>query len=120
MVWDPIRITPTPWAQVVEFYARIADRNRDFASLRDLAAHVLGQPYAASIFAATSGTSLLIANTKDPNWVTDAMRIDVSLDGSPRFHLPERRNVKRSTFDCAPEGAVRALERQLRLAQWIG
>ncbi len=120
MVWDPTRITPKPWASAAAFYRDLEQRNHDFGMLRDLCTHIAEQTYAGSIVGATSGTALLIARQGQDDWARDALRIDVNLGGAIRFTLPEKRPVRPSFFECEGEHAVRALERFLRDAAWIG
>jgi hypothetical protein len=113
MVWDPARIVPRPWEDVVELYRRLAERNEDFRPLLRLVEHVASQPYARSIFAATSGTALFVARQAAVDWAADALRIDIDLSGAIRFALPEKRLVKPTTFECEAERLVDALERYL-------
>jgi hypothetical protein len=113
MVWDPARIVPRPWEDVVELYRQLAERNDDFRPLLRLVKHVASQPYARSIFAATSGTALLVARRAAVDWAADALRIDVDLSGAIRFARPEKQLVKPTTFECEAEKMVEALERYL-------
>jgi hypothetical protein len=112
MVWDPARIVPRPWEDVVELYRQLAERNEDFRPLLRLVEHVASQPYARSIFAATSGTALLVARQAAVDWAADAVRIDVDLSGAIRFARPEKL-VKPTTFECEAEKIVDAFERYL-------
>jgi hypothetical protein len=123
MVWDPARITPTPWFGVIEFFRNLEDRNHDFLPLRLLATHVASQAYAASLRGATSGTALLAAGGTSLDWKRDAIRVDVGLDGSIRFTLPakdEARPAPPRTFECDGSKIVGSFERALRDAGWIG
>jgi hypothetical protein len=113
MVWDPARIVPRPWAGVVEFYLQIAERNDDFRPLLRLVEHVASQPYARSIFAATSGTALLVARQEAVDWAADALRIDIDLSGAIRFARPAKGLGKPTTFECEAGKIVETLERYL-------
>jgi hypothetical protein len=119
MVWDPARVTPKPWGSVRGFFRRLADRNDDFLPMLNLAEHVAFQAYATSIFAATSGTALLIARVAEGDWTLDALRVDVGLSGCIRFTFPPRRLGKPTTFECEGKTIVEAFERFLRSAKWI-
>jgi hypothetical protein len=119
MVWDPARVTPKPWESVREFFRNLAERNDDFLPMLNLVEHVASQAYATSIFAATSGTALLIAREAEGNWTHDALRVDVGLSGSIRFTLPQRRIGKATTFECEGKTIVDAFGRFLRSATWI-
>jgi hypothetical protein len=119
MVWDPNRITPAPWAAVLAAYRRIEERNDDFRPLTRLVEHVLAAPYAPSIFAATSGTALLVARQEDADWALDALRIDVDLSGSVRFVLPKKRAPRAPTYSDDGAKIVPAFESFLRDAGWI-
>jgi hypothetical protein len=113
MVWDRARIVPRPWEDVVELYGQLAERNEDFRPLLRLVEHVASQPYARSIFAATSGTALLVARQAAVDWAADALRIDIDLGGAIRFTRPGKRLVKPTTFECEAEKIVESLERYL-------
>jgi hypothetical protein len=120
MVWDPTRITPKPWAGMLEFYRHIEERNDDFRPLGRLALHIASQAYAASIAGATSGTALLVARSADADWVHEAMRIDVSLAGSIRFTLPGTRLARPMAVECEGDKIVGVFESLLRKAKWLG
>ena len=120
MVWDAARITPEPWPGIVAFYRHVEERNADFRPLLHLVEHVLGQTYSAAIASARSGTALLVAPGAQPDWVHDAIRVDVSLSGSIRFTFPRKGLAKLSTYECDGEGVVGAFESILRKAKWIG
>jgi hypothetical protein len=113
MVWDPARIVPRPWEDVVEFYRPLAERNDDFRPLLRLVEHVASRPYARSIFAATSGTALLVAREAAVDWAADALRIDIGLSGAIRFARPGKRPAKPTTFECEAEKIVETFERSL-------
>jgi hypothetical protein len=113
MVWDPARIVARPWEDVVEFYRQLAERNDDFRPLLRLVEHVASQPYGRTIYAATSGTALLVARQAAVDWAADALRIDIDLGGAIRFARPEKRLGKPTTFECEAEKIVEALERYL-------
>lgn len=119
MVWDPTRIAPKPWPIVLELYRHLEDRNDDFRPLRRLVEHVASSPYASSIFAASSGTALLVAREAEADWTHDALRVDVGLSGSIRFSLPPGRAGKPVTFECEGEKIIEAFERRLRDAGWV-
>jgi hypothetical protein len=119
MVWDPARIEPKPWEKVIEFYRHVAERNDDFRPMRRLVEHAASQPYAPSLFAATSGTALLVARDALGDWRREALRIDVALAGSIRFAHHEKRHVKPATFECEGTRIVEEFERFLRSAAWI-
>jgi len=119
MVWDPARVTPKPWESVREFFRNLAGRNDDFLPMLNLVDHVASQAYATSIFAATSGTALLIAREAEGDWTHDALRVDVGLSGSIRFTLPQRRAGKPTIFECEGKTIVEAFDRFLRSATWI-
>jgi hypothetical protein len=118
MVWDPDRIAPKSWAEVLAFYRHLEDRNDDFRPLAHLAEHVVVTDHESSIFAATSGTALLVAPQADADWPRDAMRIDVDLSGSVRFFLPQKDLVKAATFQCNGAKIVVTFETFLRDAGW--
>ncbi len=119
MVWDPARITPKSWESVLEFYRHVEDRNHDFQPLRRLVEHVVSQPYAASIAAATSGTALLVAQGVGAEWAHEAVRIDVDLGGSIRLTFPQKRPVKAASLECDGARVVSAFESFLRQAKWV-
>ena len=119
MVWDPARITPNSWANVLLFYRHLEERNDDFRPLGHLVEHVVSQPYASSIAPATSGTALLVARNAEADWTHEALRIDVDLSGSIRFALPEKRLVKATTFACDGKKIVTTFESFLRKAGWV-
>lgn len=122
MVWDPARVTPTPWPGIVDFYRGLEDRNHDFQPLRLLASHVASRPYAASLVGATSGTAMLVAAGSAPDWTRDALRVDLGLDGSIRFHAPESsppRPGRSRAFQCDGERIVATFERAVRDAGWL-
>jgi hypothetical protein len=122
MVWDPARITPTPWLGVIEFFRNLEDRNHDFQPVRLLAAHVASQTYAASLRGATSGTSLLAAGGHAFDWKRHAIRVDVGLNGSIRFTLPAKEGARPAsprTFECDGAKIIESFERSLRDAGWI-
>jgi hypothetical protein len=119
MVWNPARITPRPWPHVIEFYRRIEDRNHEFSPMRVLAEHVASRPYAASVFAATSGTALLVAARADANWAREGLRIDVDLVGTIRFVLEGRLPARPSVFRSETQNIVSAFEGFLHKAKWV-
>jgi hypothetical protein len=119
MVWDPARITPNSWANVLLFYRHLEERNDDFRPLGHLVEHVASRPYASSIVAATSGTALLVARNAQADWTHEAVRIDVDLSGAIRFALPEKRLVKATTFQCDGKKIVGTFESFLRKAAWV-
>jgi hypothetical protein len=108
MVWDPKRITPKGWADVVAFYRHIEDRNDDFRPLRALAEHVAKQAYAASLSAAVSGTALLVTRRAGADWAQDSLRIDVGLSGSIRL-VVQRRGAAKPTIVETESQTVPAL-----------
>jgi hypothetical protein len=113
MVWDPARIVPRPWEDVVQLYFQMAERNDDFRPLLRLVEHVSSRPYARSIFAATSGTALLVARQAAVDWAGEALRIDIDLGGAVRFTRPGKGLAKPTTFECEAGKIVEALERYL-------
>ena len=122
MVWDPTRISPRSWTEVVAFYRNLEDRNDDFRPLRELAQQVLARPYASSIGAATSGTALLVtpravALLPSAAAATEALRLDVDMSGSVRLSAP----ASEARSAAVVEGALmESFERVLRKAGWIG
>jgi hypothetical protein len=119
MVWDPTRITPRSWADVVQLYRRLEDRNADFRPMRVLAEHVASGPHAARVFAATSGTALLVAARSDARWAQDALRVDVHLDATIRFVAHRPSPARPAAFGCEAENIVDAFEGFLRKAAWV-
>jgi hypothetical protein len=119
MVWDPARITPRPWASVLESYRHLEDRNTDFGPLRGLVEQVVASARGSSLFAATSGTALLVAPQADADWKHDALRIDVGLSGSIRFVLPAKPPTRPTTFERDGEKVGVAFESFLRDARWL-
>jgi uncharacterized protein (DUF2236 family) len=99
MVWDPKRIKPRSWAEVIAFYRDLEDRNDDFRPLRALVEHIAAQRYASSLSAAISGTALLITRSAGADWARDGLRIDVSLSGSIRFVAPPRGDARSTTLE---------------------
>ncbi len=120
MVWDPARITPKPWAAILESYRYIEDRNDDFRPLTRLAEHVASASYATSLFGATSGTALLVARSSDADWTRDALRVDVGLGGAIRLSRPQKDHARPTTSECEGERIVEAFEAFLREAGWVG
>jgi hypothetical protein len=123
MVWDPARVTVGSWQSVVEFYRHMGDRNHDFVPLRELAAHIASQPYAASLACATSGTALLVARgspENTPRWARSALRVDVDFSGSIRVSVFDEPLGKHVTIECDARGAIDVFERVIRQAGWIG
>ena len=121
VVWDPKRITPKGWADVVAFYRRIEDRNDDFRPLRALAEHVAAQAYAASVCAAVSGTSLLVMRRPGGDWAQDSLRIDVGLSASIRFVVQRRGAARPTTREIESPTVptlVAAFERALAKGDW--
>ena len=118
MVWDPARITPKSWKDVHDFYVELEDRNHDFTPLRQLAAHVVAQPYAVSIGAATSGTALFVAPPPGGDWIRDALRIDLDLSGAIAFARPGSKG-KAASFACEDARVIPTFERLLRELSWI-
>jgi hypothetical protein len=121
MVWDPKRIKPQSWADVVAFYQHIEDRNDDFRPLRALAEHVAAQPYAASLSAAVSGTSLLVTRRAGADWARDSLRIDVGLSASIRFVVPRRGAARPTTLETENPtipAVVATFEKILAKADW--
>ncbi len=118
MVWDPARVTPQPWEGILAFYRHVEERNDDFRPMRQLVEHVAGQPYAASIVGATSGTALLVAPRAEADWLHEALRVDVDLGGSIRFTLPAPPPARPSSFECDGD-IVSAFESRLRKARWL-
>ncbi len=119
MVWDPARITPRPWASVLEFYRHLEDRNHDFSPLRGLVEQVASSPRGSELFAATSGTALLVARQADADWKNDALRIDVGLSGSIRFVPPAKPPTRPTAFERDGETVGVAFETFLRDAGWV-
>ncbi|HEX3770365.1 MAG TPA: hypothetical protein VHV30_05855 [Polyangiaceae bacterium] len=99
MVWDPKRITPKSWAEVVAFYRHLEDRNDDFRPLRALAERIAEPSYGASLFPAVSGTALLITRHAGADWAQDGLRIDVGLSASLRFVVPRPGAAKPTTLE---------------------
>lgn len=116
MVWDPARITPRSWAEVVAVYRGLEDRNPDFQPMRRLVEHVAAQPYAASIFAATSGTALFVAPRAGAEWAKEALRVDVDLGGEVRVASPGSAPGKGAGVACESARLVAVVEEQLRKA----
>jgi hypothetical protein len=114
MVWDPKRISRVSWAEAAAFYRNLVDRNSEFEPLRALVEHLVAQPWAVSLGAATSGTALLIAPLDTGDWATSSVRIDVSLSGGVHLVPPGRPS------QSPAEGFLpKALERVLREAGWL-
>lgn len=99
MVWDPRRIEPRSWADVVAFYRYLEDRNDDFRPLRTLAEHIATQAYAASLSAAVSGTALLVTRGQHAEWTKESLRIDVGLSASIRFVVHHHGAAKPAAFE---------------------
>jgi hypothetical protein len=119
MVWDPKRITPKGWADVVAFYGPIEDRNHDFRPLRALAEHVAAQAYGASLSAAVSGTALLVTRRAGADWAQHSLRIDVGLSGSIRLVVQHRGTAKPTTLETDSVPAlVAAFEGLLAKTDW--
>jgi len=119
MVWDAARITPETWASIRQFYRHVEERNADFRPLLRLVEHVIAQAYSASIASARSGTALLVAHGAQPDWVNDAIRVDVALSGAIRFTFPRKGLAKVATYECDGAGIVGAFESILSKARWI-
>ena len=120
MVWDPARITPRPWPGVIEFYRRIEDRNAEFRPMRLLAEHVASQPYAGSIFGATSGTALLVTAHAGADWMKHGVRIDLDLVGTICFVLQEHRGARPHVIlRSETDNVVASFEGFLRKARWL-
>ena len=101
MVWDAARITPSSWANILEYYRYVEERNDDFRPLGHLVEHVAAQPYAATLAGATSGTALLVAPHAQADWTHDAVRIDVdSRAARSGCRLPGRGPSSRRSFAC--------------------
>ena len=113
MVWDPARITTKSWANVVELYRHLSDRNEDFRPMRELVEHVASTAYEPPVFAATSGTALLVARDAYANWNDDALRIDVDLGGSIRFVLPRKGHGPPASFECDGRRIIQTFESHL-------
>jgi hypothetical protein len=120
MVWDPSRIAPATWPSALALYRHIEDRNDDFRPLRQLVEHVSSRAYAASIFCATSGTSLLVAPRADVEWARESLRIDVDLSGAIRFVHLDPQLPKPQTSTCEGPTIVGAFERFLARSRWTG
>lgn len=119
MVWDPKRITPKSWADIAAFYRHIEDRNDDFRPLRALAEHVATQAYAASLFAAVSGTALLVTRRAGADWAHDSLRIDVGLSASIRLVVQARGAAKATTLESQTVPAlIAAFEGLVAKADW--
>ena|SRR5437868_1634355 len=121
MVWDPKRIEPRAWADVVAFYRSIEDRNDDFRPLRALAEHVAAQAYAPSLFAAVSGTALLVTRREGADWAKDSLRVDVGLSASIRFVVHPRGAAKPTTLETENQtvpALIAVFERLLAKADW--
>jgi hypothetical protein len=118
MVWDPARITPRSWPEVIAMYRGLEDRNPDFEPMRRLAEHVASKPYAASVFAATSGTALLVAPRTDAIWAKDALRIDIDLGGEIRLAAPGSAPGRAAGVACESAHVVATFEGHLRKAGW--
>jgi hypothetical protein len=119
MVWDPKSITPRHWGDVVQFFRGLEDRNADYAPLSALATHVAAQSYAAALWAATSGTSLLIARRSNIDWTREALRVDLTLASAVRFIPPAKGRSRPNAFECDGVRAVASLQRFLRERAWI-
>jgi hypothetical protein len=119
MVWDPSRITPATWPNVLAFYRHIEERNDDFRPLGELVEHLMTQPYASALYGATSGTSMLVARRPDGDWARDALRVDVDLAGSIRFVHYDPTATKPRSIPNEDVPAVRTFEAFLRRAGWI-
>jgi hypothetical protein len=121
MVWDPKRINPQSWGEVVAFYRGIEDRNSDFRPLRALSEHISRQGYVSSLFAAVSGTSLLVTRHKGADWARDGLRIDVGLSASIRFVVQRRGEPKPTTLETDDPSVVALVvtfERLLEKDDW--
>jgi hypothetical protein len=121
MVWDPKRIRPQSWAEVIAFYRHIEDRNDDFRPLRALVEHIAAQGYASSLFTAVSGTALLITRSAAADWARDGLRIDVGLSASVRFVVQRRGDAKPTTLETenpTVPALVTTFERILEQVDW--
>ncbi|HEX4447688.1 MAG TPA: hypothetical protein VH044_13155 [Polyangiaceae bacterium] len=127
MVWEPSRIAPKSWAEVVAFYRDLESRNHDFRPLRVLVEHVAARAYAASIVAGTSGTALLVAAAASGavvasvEWASGALRVDLDLSGSVRFAVPAGGQRSPRVITLVHDAStIATFERTLRDAKWIG
>jgi hypothetical protein len=118
MVWDPKRISPQSWADVAEFYVRIAARNYEFRPMQLLALHVGSQPYAGALSAATSGTALFVAPAGVTDWVGEGLRVDVDFTGAIRFVREGRGARKSDMFRADSERITDAFDGFLRRSGW--
>lgn len=121
MVWDPKRIEPRSWAEIVAFYRYLEDRNDDFRPLRTLTEHIAAQAYAASLSAAVSGTALLVTRREDAQWTQESLRIDVSLSGSIRFVVHHQGAAKPTALETENPNVpalVAAFEGIVTKADW--
>lgn len=121
MVWDPKRIEPRSWADVVAFYRYIEERNDDFRPLRALAEHIAAQAYAASLSAGVSGTALLVTRREGADWTQESLRIDVGLSASVRFVVHRRGADKPAAFETESptvRSLVAAFEEIITKAEW--
>jgi hypothetical protein len=121
MVWDPKRIEPRSWAEVIAFYRHVEDRNDDFRPVRALVEHIAAQGYASSLSTAMSGTSLLIKRSAGADWARDGLRIDVGLSASIRFVVQRHGDAKPTTLendDPTILALVATFERILADADW--
>jgi hypothetical protein len=119
MVWDAARITPSSWANILEYYRYVEERNDDFRPLGHLVEYVAAQPYAATLAGATSGTALLVAPHAQADWTHDAVRIDVDLSGSIRLSPPRKGSLRPAIIACEGPRIVGVFETFLRKARWI-
>jgi hypothetical protein len=121
MVWDPKRIRPQSWSEVIAFYRGIEDRNDDFRPLRGLVEHIAAQGYASSLSPAVSGTALLITRGAGADWARDGLRIDVGLSASIRFVVQRRGEAKPTTLEIentTVPALVTTFEGLLQKADW--
>ncbi len=121
MVWDPKRIKPQSWDEVIAFYRHLEDRNDDFRPLRALVEHVAAQPYASALSAAVSGTALLVTRRAGADFARDGLRIDVGLSASIRFVRPRRGDARPTTIEIENPTArtlATTFERLLENGDW--
>ena len=117
MVWDPSRITPRPWANLIAFYRDIEDRNLEFRPIRILAEHVAARSPRA-LFGASSGTALLVARREGADWAREGVRVDVGLDGRIRFVMAAPAPAKPRVSTSEASAIVNAFEELVHKAGW--
>ena len=119
MVYDPRQILARTWADVLEVYRALGERNEDFRPLRRLVEHILSAGHSRVLFSATSMTSLLVARHADTEWATDSLRVDVDLSGAIRFTLHDPKLPRPTTFTCQAANIVRVFDGFVRKARWV-